>query len=448
MLTRVLPGGVMVAAALTVPEFSVGAGDLGRSPTPLDPPEPAAKPDPSIAKRAATSTAPTHPKLAGVRYAPIIDLGTDKARAAAVTAEAMPAGRAAAAPSAFDAAFADLAATPPAPLAAPAGSAPAIAAEPASAPVAAPARAVAAPQTVPAATPAALSAQPAAVEPPSRPAAVASETSAFASLLPEEQAALRAPVSATPPSAPLAASQPAPLAASMATPAVAAPAARPAAAPVATQPPARGMIEQVTPARIAVARPAAAPVAPASAPAKAPARIVAVSTPAPAAVKPAPVAAAPAKSAPAPAAAAAAVPRQAAALTAPASAGAQRIADLEFRDRLLTRVDGRAKGQVDFQQTPTGLKVRLGSVAELLADRIAPADLARIRNSSSGNAWLSLAEFQAQGIPISYDPVYDEFNIGREDTRPKVARKVHMDQISAPERSAGAAAMDQIPRRR
>ncbi|WP_197426325.1 hypothetical protein, partial [Erythrobacter sp. CCH5-A1] len=224
-------------------------------------------------------------------------------------------------------------------------------------------------------------------------------------------------------------------------------------APTAPAPPAgRSAMEQLTPARIAAAKASAAPAAPprtasraitAPAPPKAAAAAPGARAPfaVPAAAKPAPV------PAPAPVAAAVAVPRQPAATSAPASAGAQRIADLDFRSRLLTRVDGRAKGQVDFQQTPAGLKVRLGSVAEVLADRIAPADLARIRNSSSGNAWLSLAELQAQGIPISYDPVYDEFNIGRDDTRPKAARKVHMDQISAPERSAGAATMDQIRRR-
>ena len=49
----------------------------------------------------------------------------------------------------------------------------------------------------------------------------------------------------------------------------------------------------------------------------------------------------------------------------------------------------------------------------------------------------------AQGIPISYDPVYDEFNVGLTDTRPKAARKVHIDQISAPERGLGATGIPQ-----
>ena len=152
----------------------------------------------------------------------------------------------------------------------------------------------------------------------------------------------------------------------------------------------------------------------------------AVSQPAPASLAPTPPAAAaavaPAPAKP-PAEAATVAPKTAPALTAQpaAGAGAPRIADFDFESRLLTRVDGQSTGQVDFQQTQTGLKVRLGSVAEVLADRLPADELARIRVSSSGNAWLSLAELQAQGIPISYDPVHDEFNIGRADTGPNAA---------------------------
>jgi hypothetical protein len=132
------------------------------------------------------------------------------------------------------------------------------------------------------------------------------------------------------------------------------------------------------------------------------------------------------------------------ALAAPPAAS--KPVQLDSTSRLLTRVDGKTAGAVDFQQTPTGLKVRLGSIVEVLADRYDSAQLARIRTSSAGNAYLSLAELQAQGVPISYDPVYDEFNVGLTDTRPKAARKVHMDQISTPERGLGATGMDQVRR--
>lgn len=131
-----------------------------------------------------------------------------------------------------------------------------------------------------------------------------------------------------------------------------------------------------------------------------------------------------------------------------AGAGAQAGYGLDIKSQLLTRIDGKAAGQLDFRQTPSGLSVRLGSLAEVLGERLDPAMQARIRASSSGNVYLSLAQLQAQGIPISYDPVYDEFNIGMLDTRPKAAGKVHMEQISTPERGIGSVNVGQVPRRR
>lgn len=131
-----------------------------------------------------------------------------------------------------------------------------------------------------------------------------------------------------------------------------------------------------------------------------------------------------------------------------AGAGAQAGYGLDIKSQLLTRIDGKAAGQLDFRQTPSGLSVRLGSLAEVLGERLDPAMQARIRASSSGNVYLSLAQLKAQGIPISYDPVYDEFNIGMLDTRPKAAGKVHMEQISTPERGIGSVNVGQVPRRR
>jgi len=142
------------------------------------------------------------------------------------------------------------------------------------------------------------------------------------------------------------------------------------------------------------------------------------------------------------AALAAAVARPAPALTAPTASPYQ----LDITSQLITRVDGKFAGAVDFAQSEAGIKVRLGSIVELLGDRYEPAQLARIRASAAGNAYLPLAELQAQGIPISYDPVYDEFNVGLIDTRPKAARKTHMDQISAPERGLGSTGIEQVRR--
>lgn len=119
---------------------------------------------------------------------------------------------------------------------------------------------------------------------------------------------------------------------------------------------------------------------------------------------------------------------------------------VDVKSQLLARIDGKSAGKIDFRQTDAGLQVRLGSIADLLGDRYDAAQLARIRASSASNVYISLAELQAQGIPISYDPVYDEFNVGTLDTRPKARMKVHMDQISTPERGLGSTAMEQVRR--
>lgn len=131
-----------------------------------------------------------------------------------------------------------------------------------------------------------------------------------------------------------------------------------------------------------------------------------------------------------------------------AQSPAQRLGVPYFdtKAQLVTRIDGKTAGTVDFRQTPGGLQVRIGSVVDVLADRYDAAGLARIRASSAADTYVSLAQLQGQGIPISYDPVYDEFNVGLTDTRPKAARKVHIDQISAPERGAGAIGIDQVRR--
>lgn len=119
---------------------------------------------------------------------------------------------------------------------------------------------------------------------------------------------------------------------------------------------------------------------------------------------------------------------------------------IDVKSQLTTRVDGKMAGKVDFRQTSAGLQVRLGSIVELLGDRYDPAQIARIKASSASDLYLPLAQLQAQGIPISYDPVYDEFNVGTVDTRPKAGRKVHIDQIAAPERSGDSTAIGQVRR--
>jgi hypothetical protein len=217
---------------------------------------------------------------------------------------------------------------------------------------------------------------------------------------------------------------------------VAAPAVRPkpltvpagAAAPVTSSVAPRA----ATPAPSAPAKPAAA------------ARLAprpAASAPAAAATRPA-TAAAPQRT---PAPALAPLPQMKPQQAAP-GAGKPGTFQIDVKSQLTTRIDGKTAGKVDFQQTSSGLLVRLGSIVELLGDRYDAGQIARIRSSSASDVYLPLSQLQSQGIPISYDPVYDEFNVGTVDARPKGGRKVHMDQISTPERGIGSTGMDQVRR--
>lgn len=132
--------------------------------------------------------------------------------------------------------------------------------------------------------------------------------------------------------------------------------------------------------------------------------------------------------------------------TQPSGQASNLLALPEIKSQLATRIDGKTAGKVDFQQMSTGLAVRVGSLVELLGERYEPAEINRIRESAAKDIYLPLSQLQAAGIPITYDPVYDEFNVGLVDTRPKAARKVHMDQISTPERGLSSTGIDQVRR--
>lgn len=443
--TRALPGSVAVVAALTIPEFSVGAGDLGvgnRDDNRVEPPSAAGQG--TINWQASGAKGRNRARkepLAGVRYAGLLDIAPAHQRIALPTAAAALPDRT----PTPDAAKPDRTPIPDAALSA--SSQPSEAARDLIpfAPVADQLSAssqVIAPAPLPVETPLAF----VLVDPPlvQLPTAdvMLGDTMAFAPI-------------------PIAASDPPPSAALVAAPAPAVSVSGLSASR--TPPGGRGGIEQMTPTLAAA--PAAAPAPAMAAPSPQPVQGAAPAlqtasaalalAPAPPALaraavpaKPpsAPPAARPASEPAAPVTAplAAAVP----AAATPPGLGTSSAAPfaLAITARLITRVDGKAAGTVDFQQTATGLKVRLGSIVEVLGDRYDRAQIARIQSSAASNVYLSLAELQAEGVPISYDPVYDEFNVGLSDTRPKAARKVHIDQISAPERGLGTTAIDQMPR--
>lgn len=59
---------------------------------------------------------------------------------------------------------------------------------------------------------------------------------------------------------------------------------------------------------------------------------------------------------------------------------------------------------------------------------------------------MTLAQLQAAGVPISYDPVYDEVAFGIDYKDAPQAVKVQVEQIGPPTFRSDAALIDQIPR--
>lgn len=455
LLTRGLPGSVAVVAALTVPEFSVGAGDLGGSKDREKPLDPSAG-----ARQASGKLVPNAAKapFAGVRYGALFDISS------AATIPATPARIADVTPPAINAdglmpALAPISAIEPRVSTRPgleradtrrAGAAPRSALDQAATYAATvieaqdlvPGRQVQTALAAASKPPAPATSKPSLTTAAIYAAAALEKFAEPAALRPEvafenesESVAHTEPTLPEAVDAPVALTVPVPEAL-VAAPGLADEGMRETA--LASLPPALQTVADQAPlaAPLTTALPKAAPAGMGE-----PMALAAALTPAPL-----PAAATPAASRPAPPTAALAPLPKPVFAAPPPGIGKSGPQAFEINAQLLTRVDGKAVGTVDFQQTTTGLAVRLGSIVDLLSDRYDAGEIARIKASAASSIYIPLAQLQAQGIPISYDPVYDEFNVGQTDTRPTAARKVHMDQISTPERGLNTTAMDQIRR--
>lgn len=136
------------------------------------------------------------------------------------------------------------------------------------------------------------------------------------------------------------------------------------------------------------------------------------------------------------------------ALSARTMAGIERSLELEIGDSLGTRIDGKIAGNVEFRQSSRNVEVRVGSLMELLQDRFGANEFAHLTKGIAADEFLSIAQLRKAGVPISYDPVYDEFNIGNSDYRPSAAHKVQIDQISQSQQATRLLEeMDQIASR-
>lgn len=115
-----------------------------------------------------------------------------------------------------------------------------------------------------------------------------------------------------------------------------------------------------------------------------------------------------------------------------------------FEGRLVTRIAGIEVGAVEFQQAGGEISVKLGSLLDMVSARIPAEDLARLRTSSSAEIFLPLAQLKDAGLPIAYDPVYDEITIGGGPS-PDSEAKSHIDQIAPQQAGPSRTMIEQIP---
>lgn len=69
-------------------------------------------------------------------------------------------------------------------------------------------------------------------------------------------------------------------------------------------------------------------------------------------------------------------------------------------------------GQVQFQVSAAGIGVHIGQVLDLFRDRMDGTQFARLRGSQAAQTFVSLDKVRSAGVPLDYDPVYDELVLG------------------------------------
>jgi hypothetical protein len=77
------------------------------------------------------------------------------------------------------------------------------------------------------------------------------------------------------------------------------------------------------------------------------------------------------------------------------------------------RFDDRAIGMVAIRVSQINtVDVQLSGLLEVMADRFAPEEFARLRDSAAADTYVPLDELRAAGLGLRYDPVYDELVVG------------------------------------
>lgn len=116
------------------------------------------------------------------------------------------------------------------------------------------------------------------------------------------------------------------------------------------------------------------------------------------------------------------------------------------KSKLDARINGVLTGSVDFRQLDGTIAIRLRSVANMMREKFNQDEFSRLMNGQAIDSFVTLSQLQAAGIPVSYNPAYDEVEFGIDYQDAPNAKKVQVDQISVPTVRSELTAIEQIPR--
>lgn len=102
------------------------------------------------------------------------------------------------------------------------------------------------------------------------------------------------------------------------------------------------------------------------------------------------------------------------ALPPPARLSEQELAALQGDAplELTVRIGGETVGKVAFRVNDNrAIDVQLSGLLDVLSDRFAPEDFARMRTAAAADSYVPLDSLRAVGISLRYDPIYDELRV-------------------------------------
>lgn len=102
------------------------------------------------------------------------------------------------------------------------------------------------------------------------------------------------------------------------------------------------------------------------------------------------------------------------ALPPPARLSQQELALLQADapSKMTVRLGEQAVGEVAFRMSENRtIDVQLSGILDVLSDRFAPEDFARLRGAAAADSYVPLDTLRSVGLGLRYDPVYDELRV-------------------------------------